>query len=184
MFVAAIDGKRGFMQSDGKWLVEPKFVAARRRDADTAFVTVAGATGVLGLTNQTWVVPPRPGVMCDIGNAIMAQNDGKGVILSRVGETWIDINAERIGIRIDIGLLTFLKDGKWGLVDTAGQVVMEPQFEAPIYYLPGFRGIAWARRGNSWCAIDRRGRSVPGIACTDADPSGGSNTRFECKVEP
>jgi hypothetical protein len=93
IFVASIDGKRGFMRSDGTWLIEPKFDAARRRRDDTAFVSVAGATGVLRLNDQTWAVPPRPGVMCDAGYAIMSQADGKRVILSPTGDTWIDIGA-------------------------------------------------------------------------------------------
>ena len=46
------------------------------------------------------------------------------------------------------------------------------------------RGVAWAKRDGNWCAIDRHGRQVPGIACTDADPIGGPGGRFECKVEP
>jgi hypothetical protein len=184
IFVASIDGKRGFMRSDGAWLIEPKFDAARLRGNDTAFVTVAGATGVLRLSDQSWVVAPRSGVMCDINNAIMSQADGKRVILSRSGETWIDIGAERIGIVLDYGLLTFLKGGKWGLVDTAGQVMVEPQFGEPVYFAPGLRGVAWAKRDGKWCAIDRRGSSVPGIACADADPTGRPGGRFECKVEP
>jgi hypothetical protein len=184
IFVASIDGKRGFLRSDGTWLIEPKFDAARRRVDDTAFVTVSGATGVLRLTDQSWVVPPRSGVMCDIGNAIMSQTDGERVILSRAGETWIDIGAERVGTSLDFGLLTFLKNGKWGLVDTAGQVMVEPQFDDPVYFMPSLRGVAWAKRGDRWCAIDRRGRPVPGIACTDAHPMGSLSARFECKVEP
>jgi hypothetical protein len=182
LLVASFDGKRGFMRSDGSWLIEPKFDAAARRDKDTAFVTTAGATGVLRLSDRSWVVPPRPGVMCDISYAIMSQSDGKRAILSPAGETWIDIGAERIGINLDLGLLTFLKDGKWGLVDTAGQIVAEPQFDAPVYFVSGFRGVAWVKRETRWCAIDRRGHDVPGIACTDADPMP-SNARFECKVE-
>ena len=31
IFVASIDGKRGFMRSDGTWLIEPRFDAAARR---------------------------------------------------------------------------------------------------------------------------------------------------------
>ncbi len=184
IFVASIDGKRGFMRSDGTWLIEPKFDAARRRGDDTAFVTVSGATGVLRLTDQSWVVPKRPGVMCGIGYAIMSQSDGKRVILSPTGETWIDIGAERVGINLDLGLLTFLRNDKWGLVDTAGQVMVEPQFDEPVYFAPGLRGVAWAKRDGNWCAIDRRGRSVAGIACTDADPMPSMRGRFECKVEP
>jgi len=146
-------------------------------------VTASGATGVLRLSDQSWVVPPRPGVMCDIGHAIMSQNDGKRAILSWTGENWVDIGAERVGINLELGLLTFLRDGKWGLVDTVGQVVVEPRYDEPVYFSPGFRGIAWAKRDGNWCAIDRRGRSVAGIPCETTDPARQGRDRFECKVE-
>ncbi len=185
VFVASIDAKRGFMRSDGSWLIEPKFdAAARRGDKETAFVTISGATGVLRLTDQSWIVPPRPGVMCDISHALISEVDGKRAILSRAGETWVDIGTERIGTNLEFGLLTFLKDGKWGLVDTAGQALVEPQFDEPVYFVPKLRGVAWAKRDGHWCAIDRRGRPVPGIACADADPRGGVRSRLVCKVEP
>lgn len=185
IFVAVIDGKRGFMRSDGSWLIEPKFdAAAQRRDNGTAFVTLSGATGILRLADQSWVIPPRPGVMCDINNAIMSQTDGTRAILSQTGETWIDIGAERIGVSLDYGLLTFLKNGKWGLVDTAGQVIVGPQFDEPVFFSPGLRGVAWAKRDGRWCAIDRHGGPVSSIPCVDADPTPGPGRRFECKVEP
>ncbi|MES5488895.1 WG repeat-containing protein [Bradyrhizobium sp. INPA03-11B] len=185
LFVASIDGKRGFMRRGGSWLIEPKFdAAALRRENDTAFVTLSGATGVLRLSDQSWVIPPRPGVLCDVGTShvIMSEAAGKRVILSRTGETWIDIGAERVGANLDFGLVTFLRDGKWGLVDSAGQVMVEPQFDEPVYFMPRQRGVAWAKRDGQWCAIDRRGHSVPGIACVDTNPIGRDH-RFECKVE-
>lgn len=46
----------------------------------------------------------------------MLENDGKRAILSQAGETWIDIGAERIGVNLEFGLLTFLRNGKWGLI--------------------------------------------------------------------
>jgi WG repeat protein len=184
LFVASIDGTRGFMRSDGSWLIQPKFDAARRRDDDTAFVTLSGATGVLRLKDQSWTIPPRPGVMCDIHSAIVWQRNGTRAILSPAGDTWIDIGSERIGINLDYGLLTFLKDGKWGLVDTAGQVMVEPQFDEPVYFTPGWRGTAWAKRGSNWCAVDRRGHQVSDINCRDADPQGTPSSPFVCRVEP
>jgi hypothetical protein len=173
------------MRSDGSWLIEPKFdAAARRGSTETAFVTVSGATGVLRMTDQSWVIPPRPGVLCDINNAIMSEVGGKRAILSQMGATWVDIGAERVGANLGFGLLTFLKNGKWGLVDTVGQVMVEPQFDEPVYFAPRQRGIAWAKRDGNVCAIDRHGRQVPGIACADSDPTGWSGGRFACKVEP
>jgi hypothetical protein len=182
--VASVDGKRGFMRPDGSWLIEPKFDAARRRDTDTAFVTESGATGVLRLSDRSWVVPPRPGVMCDFGGEIVSQSEGKRALLSETGEAWIDIDADRIGLQLDEGLLPFLRNGKWGLIDTAGQVVFEPQFEQSVGFASALRGVAWAKRDGNWCAIDRRGQAVSGIACTGSDPAGGSGGWFKCKVEP
>jgi hypothetical protein len=76
-----------------------------------------------------------------------------------------------------------LKDGKWGLVDTTGQVMVQPVYDEPALFLRSFRGIAWAKRDNRWCPIDRRGHDVQGIACTDKSPLGESGGRFQCKVE-
>jgi hypothetical protein len=106
--------------------------------------------------------------MCDVSGVILSQNDGKRALLSPTGE----------------GLLPFLKNGKWGLIDTAGQVVFEPQFEEPVQFAPALRGVAWVKRDGNWCAIDRRGHTVPGIACAGSDPSGGPGSWFKCKVEP
>jgi hypothetical protein len=165
-------------------VIEPKYEAMGLRGTDTAFVSIAGATGVLRVNDQSWAVPPRRGVLCHINNAILSVNDGKRAILSEAGETWIDIGAERIGISVDLGLLTFLKDGKWGLLDTAGRITTEPQFDEPVLYMPGLRGIAWAKRDGKWCAIDRQARQVSNIPCLDTDPLGGPRGSFVCKVEP
>jgi hypothetical protein len=184
LLVASVDGKRGVMRSDGTWLIEPKFEAARLRDSDTALVTVDGATGVLRVKDQSWAIPPRPGVLCDINNAILSDNGGKRAILSPSGETWIDIGTERIGLNLGFGLLPFLRDGKWGLVDTASRITLEPQFDETVYFMPSLRGIAWAKRDGKWCAIDRQARQVSDIPCRDTDPLGGPRGPFVCKVEP
>lgn len=183
-FVASIDGKRGVMKSDGTWLIEPKFDAVRIRQDGTVFASTDGATGIMRLKDQSWVMQPRPGVMCDISSALMSQAGGKRVILSPAGEVWIDADAERVGANLDFGLLTFLRNGKWGLVDTAGHVMVEPQYDEPVYFAPRNRGIAWARQEGRWCPIDRRNHSVPGIACSDVNPAPSLAPPFECKIEP
>jgi hypothetical protein len=69
---------------------------------------------------------------------------------------------------LENGLLTFLRDGKWGLVDTAGQVMVQPAYDEPVIFA---RGLAWAKRDNQWCPIDRRGQDIQRIACTDKRPA-------------
>jgi WG containing repeat len=195
LLVAAVDGKRGFLNLDGSWLIEPKFDAAQlikqpfaprllgRPEPANAFVTVSGATGLLRLKDESWIVPPRPGVMCDIpdSNAIIWQAGSKLTILSRTGEAWYEIDADRIGPIREDGLVPFLRNGKWGLVDTAGQVMVEPQFDELDVFA---RGVAWARRGERWCAIDRHGREVPSIACTETVPVDLGRGTSPCRVEP
>ncbi len=97
LFVAGIGDKRGVLRSDGTWLIEPRFDAARIRTphTDTAFVTISGATGLMRLKDQSWVIAPRPGTMCDIIGAILSRSEGKRAFLSREGETWIDIECGR-----------------------------------------------------------------------------------------
>lgn len=63
-------------------------------------------------------------------------------------------------------------------------ISIQPNFDDRVNFTPNLRGVAWGRRGQSWCAIDRRDRLVPGIACADADPKGAIGSDFPCKVEP
>jgi hypothetical protein len=181
--VAGIDGKRGFLNADGSWLIEPKFEAAAIRGAGTAFVTTDGRTGVLDLKDRSWTVAPRPGTMCNIPYGILSDSQGRRAILSRSGTAWIDINADRIGTDIEAGLLPFLRDGKWGLVDSTGKVVLQPIYEEAVHFSSLFRGVGWGKRGNRWCPIDRHGSEVKEIACTEKRPQVPLG-HFECKVEP
>ena len=91
------------------------------------------------------------------------------------------MEADLIGISLDLGLLAFRRDGKWGLVDTAGKVIVEPTYDDLTQFQ--YRGIAWAKRGDRRCPVDRRGQPVPGIACetVPVEPVGGA---FPCVVEP
>jgi hypothetical protein len=94
---AEVGGKWERIGPDG-WIIEPRFDAAGLLDADSAFVTIDGMTGVLKLKDQSWVVPPRPGVMCDVPYGIRWQSKERRAILSKQGESWVDIEAERMGV--------------------------------------------------------------------------------------
>ena len=184
IIVAATDARRGFLKTDGSWLLEPRFDAARPRDSETAFVTMEGATGVIRAKDQSWAVAPRPGVMCDIPYGILSQSEGRRTILSRSGVEWIDAHVDRIGIDLETGLLPFLRDGKWGLMDTAGKVAIQPIYDEQVSFRPSFRGIAWANHDGRRCPIDRRGQEVPGIACIERSRLGEGGGYFTCAVEP
>jgi hypothetical protein len=143
-----------------------------------------GTTGVIKMRYQSWAVAPRPGLMCEIPYGILSQSEGRRTILSRGGETWIDAHVDRLGIDLEPGLLPFLKDGKWGLMDTAGTVAIQPIYDQQVSFRPSFRGIAWVRYDDRSCPIDRRGHDVPAIACIDRGRSSEAVDYFKCAVEP
>lgn len=183
ILVAAMNTKRGLLKADGSWLIEPRFDAVRLLDSETALVATDGASGVIRVQDQSWVVRPRPGTMCAIPYGILSQSDGYRAIFSRNGETWIDAHVDRLGIDLESGLLPFMKDGKWGLMDTAGTIAIEPIYDEQVSFRPSVRGIAWARRDGRSCPIDRNGRDVPGMACIERTRSESSGY-FGCVVEP
>jgi hypothetical protein len=183
IIVATTNTKRGFLKADGSWLIEPRFDAARLVDSETAFATTDGATGVISLKDQSWLVAPRRTAMCEIPYAILSQSDGHRAILSRSGKTLIDADVDRLGIDLEAGLLPFLKDGKWGLMDTAGKVAIEPIYDEQVSFRPTLRGIAWAKRDGRSCPIDRRGQDVPGMACVERNRSNESGGYFRCAIE-
>jgi len=184
LIVAAMDAKRGFLKADGSWLVEPRFDAARPRDSETAFVTMDGTAGVIKVRDQSWAVAPRPGVMCEIPYGILSQSEGRRTILSKSGEAWIDADVDRLGIDLEAGLLPFLKNGKWGLMDTAGKVTIQAIYDEQVSFRPSLRGIAWAKHDGRSCPIDRHGQDVPGVACIERSRASEGGGYFRCAVEP
>ncbi|CCE01360.1 WG repeat-containing protein [Bradyrhizobium sp. STM 3809] len=181
--VAIVASQRGIVKPDGSWLIAPRFEAARLRDADTAFVATAGATGIIRLKDGSWAVPPRSGEMCDINYGLLSKSDGRRVLLSKAGQVLIDARVDQIELGLETGLLSFLKNGKWGAMDTAGKVVIDPVHDEMLGF-SAFRGVTWARREGRWCALDRRGKVVPTIACMERHPRVSVGREVKCAVEP
>jgi hypothetical protein len=184
VIVATMNGKRGFLKADGSWLIEPRFDTVRPLDSESAIVATDGTTGLIRVKDQSWTIAPRPGAMCEIPYGILSQRDGHRTIFSRSGEAWIAADVDRLGINLETGLLPFLKDGKWGLMDTTGNVAIAPTYDEPVNFRPSFRGIGWVGRDGLSCPIDRHGQDVPGIACFAPSRAGKAVDYFKCAAEP
>ncbi|WP_312016711.1 WG repeat-containing protein [Bradyrhizobium sp. BR 10261] len=183
VIIATKNAKRGFLKADESWLIEPRFDAARLLDSETAFVTTDGATGVISLRDQTWIVAPRRATMCEIPYAVLSQSEGHRAIFSRKGQTWIESNVDRLGIDLEAGLLPFSKDGKWGLMDTAGKIAIQPIYDEQVSFRPTLYGIAWIKRDGRACPIDRHGQDIPGMACIEKSRSNESGGYLRCAIE-
>ena len=88
----------------------------------------------------------------------LSQRDGHRAILSRNGEVWIAADVDRLEINLDTRAPAILKDGKWGLMDTTGNVAIVPTYDEPVNFRPSFRGIGWIGRDGLSCPIDRHGQ--------------------------
>jgi hypothetical protein len=54
------------------------------------------------------------------------------------------------------------------MIDMAGTVVVEAQYDEPTFF---DRGNNWVKRDVSWCPIDRSGRQIRSLQCQASDPT-------------
>jgi len=167
-----LDGKFGYVKRDGSWLVEPRF------EEVGPFLPIAKINGKFGYINRdgTWLIEPRFEKVVRFGGGFdAAKVDGKFGVIDKAGAWMIEPRWRSFGLRVSDGLVPAKLEDKWGFIDASGALVVEGKYDESSYFR---RGISWVRSGETWCAIDRRGRSAPTLACqgTDPNPKPGTST--------
>jgi hypothetical protein len=177
--VVRLDGKFGCIKRSGAWLIEPRFVEAPWTCADL----IARIAGPLGREKPdgTWLIEPQVERAAPFaGRFSTVKFNGKFGVIDSNGEWVIAPRWRSYGMNLRAGAIPARFDDKWGFIDASGALIIEPKYDA---FSTFERGISWAKTGNTWCAIDRRGQSVPGLICQDIDPNpkpgvGTSRTRW------
>jgi WG repeat protein len=174
-----LDGKFGCIKRDGAWLIEPRFSEAPSFSCGYLIAKIDGRFGHVK-PDGTWFIEPgfeKIGRLA--GGFDTVKINGKFGVIDDTGAWLIEPRWAAYGMALDGGLVAARFQEKWGFIDASGALVINDKYDEFSYFQ---RGISWVKAGNSWCAIDRRGRSVPTLACQNADPKpklgSGSTTRM------
>jgi WG containing repeat len=162
-----LDGRFGYIKPDGAWLIEPRFDEAEPFFGGLAVVKTGGKFGYVK-PDGTWQIEPRFEVARRFRDGFaIVRVDGKNGMIDATGEWLVEPRWRVLGLALDSGLAAARTDEKWGFIDAGGAQVIGGQYDEFSYFQ---RGVAWVKSGGTWCAIDRRGRSVPTLECQNADP--------------
>ena len=120
-----------------------------------------GKWGVLSSDGQEWVLPPEyDGIVqdelgrCCAQDAIFVVQDGMVRLLvdgEQVGDSYEDARP------FADGWAAVKKDGKWGFIDTEGNVMVDYQFEDALSF---GQHLAAVKQGRNWGYISLRGEMV------------------------
>lgn len=149
-------GRKGFIDSDGTVVVEPKFAEVGRFVDGLARAVEDGYCHIVQPDNRK-EGSPTTGTpdMCGVRNRAPedAERSCYTGFINRAGhfaipprfEAASDFNEGYASVRID---------GRWGYIDTAGEIVIEPQFDQARPFREGLAAVEY--RG-SWGYVDKSG---------------------------
>ena len=155
-----VDGKMGFIDSNGKIFIEPQFDDSEAFYDGYAIVKVHGKWGVIDLNGDYFFEPRfdsidkpkhescgRPLIRVKIGDKIGFLNiDNHLVIEPQYEET--EGNYDNIKVKTD---------GKWGIINNQGAYVVEPRFDEikkdSVFINDNRHLFIWVRMGKKWGLI-------------------------------
>ena len=161
-----LDGKFGYVKRDGAWLIEPRF------EEVGLFLPIAKVNGKFGYFNKldgTWLIEPRFDKIVSFGGGFdAAKVDGKFGVIDKTGAWLIEPRWQGYGMALHSGLVPAKLGEKWGFIDASGALIIDAEYDEFSNFR---RGINWVKSGSTWCAIDRRGQSVPTLQCQGTNPN-------------
>jgi hypothetical protein len=126
--VARSGGKWGFIDTAGKWVIDPQFEGAANFSDGLAVVIVGGRTGYID-KNGKFVVNPQ----FDFGGEFheglaFFGNSGKYGLIDTKGRVVVEATFLGPGMFSD-GLSPAKTEDGWGFIDRTGKMVVSPQFD-------------------------------------------------------
>ncbi|MEM6551254.1 MAG: WG repeat-containing protein [Planctomycetota bacterium] len=168
------DGKWGFIDTQGQWVIPPTYTAEDGQPAvgDFAeglawFVDDNGKFGYLD-TDGDVVITPVHTHAGDFGQALApVRATYKWGFINRDGKRVIPARWDGVG-RFSEGLCAVEDDGLWGYINRDGEMVIEPQFRGARDF---FEGLAPAADANGrWGYINPQGEWAIAPAYRSAAP--------------
>jgi hypothetical protein len=151
------NGKWGFIDKTGKWIIQPKF-DYRVGDFSEGLAR-AGQNDKYGYIDKTgeWVIQPQfdYGWSFSEGLALAYQN-GKWGFIDKTGKWVIEPQFDNVGYFSE-SLACAKQNDKWGFIDKTGKWVIEPQFDYVGYFS---ESLACAKQNGKYGFIDKTGKWI------------------------
>lgn len=166
------NGLWGYMDPDGNWAIEPQFLIALPFSEGYATVGLLDETlthpvySIINHTGRT-ITQFRDG--CGRGwpfnksVAVVGWDNQKYAVVDRTGGMVFDTQFEQFRgdestyqILFD-GLIAVQSEGKWGFIDSAGEWIIEAQFEDSDYF---HNRLCSVKQDGKWGVIDTTGEWV------------------------
>jgi len=128
LFPAGKDGKTGFVNSSGQWVIEPKFDQAANFSEKIASFRNAVHWGLVGIDGTLISEAKWDEIKSFSSGTAVAKAGGKFFLLEKGGQALNQGDFDQI-CRLKEGYFLVEKEGKRGLLDNAGKEILAVEFE-------------------------------------------------------
>ena len=154
------DGKYGYIDRNGKFVIEPTFDSGHPFSDGLAWVEEEYRSGYVD-KNGKWVISDSTYQAKSSfinGRAIVENYAGEEGVIDKTGKFVINPQFSRM---LPDGDRFIIKVGdEWGWCDAQGKIVINPQFSAIFFTGFGDSDMAPVKIGDEWGYIDRKGKIV------------------------
>ena len=158
--VETADGKYGYIDRNGKFVIEPTFDSGHPFSDGLAWVEEEYRSGYID-KNGKWVISDSTYQAKSSfinGRAIVENYAGEEGVIDKTGKFVINPQFSRM---LPDGDRFIIKVGdEWGWCDAQGKIVINPQFSAIFFTGFGDSDMAPVKIGDEWGYIDRKGKIV------------------------
>ncbi|MBL7718273.1 MAG: WG repeat-containing protein [Flavipsychrobacter sp.] len=160
------DGKYGYIDHEGKWIINPQFKDAYPFSDGLALVQ--GSDDKYGYIddNGRYVINPQyvGATNFSEGTAIVVSENGYPTCIDEKGITKFTLKEAELASNFKEGLAWVLVGDKYGYIDKAGKMVVSPQFDDVGFFSGGLATYAIKKADDStkkiWGFIDKKGKIV------------------------
>ena len=156
--------KYGYIDSTGKFVIEPRFDRAYHFKNGMASVSISGKSGIID-KNGIFIIEPRY-EYCNINDGTDLFTVGvnkKSGLINISGQFIIEPIYDEIRYLDGIGLFSVMLNGKYGLANAAGKIILEPRLdELGIFFDTGVyeREVIAIKINDKYALLNSKGQII------------------------
>jgi len=149
------NGRWGYVDKTGTWIVKPQFSRAEPFKMGLAAVQQNDKWGFID-SKGNWIIQPRFEDVTSFSEGLAGVCNGNWGFIDKTGSYAFESRFEDVG-RFSEGMAGATQKGKWGFIDKKGEWVIKPQFEDVSVFDHGLAGVS---KNEAWGFIDKTGAWV------------------------